>query len=246
MIKKSNRTISLIQIAFLLLIMFNTFDSLSQDIPSSKRSRDAIAMVKPNLVIELDKMGLDFGSPVYIRIFKEEKILEVWIQDSINFKLFKTYPICTYGKGGLGPKMKEGDMIAPEGFYFVVPNQLNPNSDFHLSFNLGYPNAFDRSHGRTGSALMVHGDCFSVGCYAMTDPVIEEIYAMVDAAFNHGQPFFRVHIFPFYMTDENMNIYKSSDSYLFWENIKEGYDFFMENSFIPPNVTVSNGKYVFN
>jgi len=245
-IKKSNLITYLIQTASLLLIILTTFDSLSQDFPSSKRSRDAVERVKPNLTFELDKEGLEYGSPIYIRIFKEEKVLEVWIQDSINFKLFKTYPICTYGAGGLGPKIKEGDGMAPEGFYFVVPNKLNPYSDFHLSFNLGYPNAYDRSHGRTGSALMVHGNCVSIGCYAMSDPVIEEIYAMVDAAFRHGQPFFRVHIFPFKMTSYNMHRYENSKHYQFWQNLKKGYDAFNEPRFRPPNVEVANCRYVFN
>ncbi len=220
--------------------------SLSQEIPSSKRSKDAIERVKPDLINEFNNSDLSLGNSVYLRIFKEEKELEVWVLDSKEYKLFNTYPICTFGKGGLGPKMKEGDMVAPEGFYFVKPNQLNPSSAFHLSFNLGYPNAYDRAHNRTGSALMVHGECVSVGCYAMTDPVIEKIYTIIDAAFEGGQPFFRVHIFPFRMNDYNMEIHKDSESYIFWENLKEGYDFFIDNSSIPPNVTVVNKKYIFN
>ena len=140
---------------------------------------------------------------------------------------------------------REGASLrGPEGFYFVTPGRLNPFSKFHLSFNLGYPNAYDRAHGRTGGALMVHGDCVSIGCYAMTDAGIEEIYALADAAFREGQPFFRVHVFPFRMTDENMARHEKSRWKDFWENLKEGYDFF-ERSGRPPNVEVRGGRYVF-
>jgi len=171
--------------------------------------------------------------------------LEVWLKDGDEFKLFKTYPICTYGRSGLGPKLRWGDGRAPEGFYFVAPRQLNPSSSFHLSFNLGYPNLYDRSHRRTGGALMVHGDCVSIGCYAMTDPGIEEIFTLLDAAFRKGQPFFRVHIFPFRMIAENLSRYEDSEWYQFWTNLKEGYDYFEQNGHIPPNVTVRNKRYVF-
>ena len=114
---------------------------------------------------DLESKNLKIGAKVFIRIFKEEKILEFWMQEEgkKTFKLFKTYPICHYS-GGLGPKLKEGDLQAPEGFYSVTKDKLNPNSRFHLSFNLGFPNALERSLGRTGSFLMIHGGCFSTGC----------------------------------------------------------------------------------
>ena len=151
----------------------------------------------------LQAQGLEFGSPIFIRIFKESKELEVWVENEGRFRLFKMYPICTFS-GDLGPKLQQGDQQSPEGFYFVTPGRMNPNSQYHLSFNLGYPNAFDRYHDRTGDFLMVHGDCVSIGCYAMTDAGIEEIYTIADAALRQGQAFFRVHVFPFRMTTENM------------------------------------------
>jgi murein L,D-transpeptidase YafK len=194
---------------------------------------------------ELTGKDLEFGAPIFIRIFKKERLLEVWLKKDISFKLFKAYPICTYGSGGLGPKIRQGDGKAPEGFYFVTPSRLNPVSNFHLSFNLGYPNSYDSHHGRTGSALMVHGNCVSIGCYAMTDSGIEEIFTLADAAFRKGQSFFRVHIFPYKMTTENMEKYKENAWYGFWSNLKDGYDFFENNNRIPPNVEVRNGKYVF-
>ena len=155
---------------------------------------------------DLESKNLKIGAKVFIRIFKEEKILEFWMQEKgkKTFKLFKTYPICHYS-GGLGPKLKEGDLQAPEGFYSVTKDKLNPNSRFHLSFNLGFPNALERSLGRTGSFLMVHGGCVSTGCYAMTNELIEEIYYLVEASLNSNNQFFSVHSFPFKMSNHSMD-----------------------------------------
>lgn len=213
------------------------------DIPENSRSRAAVERLRPALAAALEGDGLELGTPIFIRIFKQERELEVWLEKGPAFELFRTYPICAYS-GSLGPKLKQGDWQAPEGFYFVRPRQMNPSSRFHLSFNLGYPNAYDRTHGRTGDYLMVHGRCVSVGCYAMTDPVIEEIWTLADAAFRGGQPFFRIHIFPFRMTPENMAKHGSSRWAALWRNLKEGYDWF-ERERRPPNVTVREKRYVF-
>lgn len=228
-----------------ILILMSLCGLAQAQIPSSARSEEVITRVAPKLEQELEQAGLRLGLPIYLRIFKESKELEVWMQAQDSFHLCKTYRIHTYGWRGLGPKLKQGDGKAPEGFYFVKPIQLNPSSTFHLSFNLGYPNAYDRAHGRTGSALMVHGDKVSIGCYAMTDPSIEEIYTLAEAALRQGQPFFRVHIFPFRMTDENMERHRESNWREFWENLREGYDYFEDHGFQPPNVEVENGKYIF-
>ena len=197
----------------------------------------------PDLKQQLQQKGLMLGNPIFIRIFKAESELEVWVQKDKTFALFKTYPICKYS-GELGPKLKEGDKQAPEGFYFVPPKQMNPNSDFHLAFNIGFPNKYDRAHDRTGSFIMVHGACSSIGCYAMTDPFIEEIYLLAQEAFNKDQDFFRVHAFPFRMTEANMNKYKTHKWIEFWQNLKDGYDYF-ETKRIPPNVEVENKQYIF-
>jgi murein L,D-transpeptidase YafK len=211
--------------------------------PSSARSRAAIERVRPGLEEAMRARDLRFGSPVFIRIFKQSRELEVWVEKGSVFHLFRTYGICTFS-GEPGPKLETGDLQSPEGFYFVTPRQLNPNSRFHLSFNLGFPNAYDRHHGRTGSALMVHGNCVSIGCYAMTDARIEEIYALVDAAIRNGQPFVRVHIFPFRMTAGEMRRNRNSRWIRFWENLREGYEIF-ESRRRPPNVLVRNGVYRF-
>lgn len=223
-------------------------------IPSSARSREVIARVRPLLEKSLNAKGFQWGAPVFIRILKAGKCLEIWLWDGQTFRRFKCFKICTYGRADMGPKTTRGDGCAPEGFYYVRPQQLNPFSQFHLAFNLGYPNAYDRLYGRTGSALMVHGACVSVGCFAMTDGYMEEIYALVDAALRKGQPFFRVHIFPFSMSANSMAEHcRAGPNHTnaagcpwqpFWENLKEGYDYF-EHHRRPPNVRVFKGRYVF-
>ncbi len=227
------------------VILLNAYTDMvfSSEVPSNARSRKVIAKITPRMKKELEEDGLVYGSPIYIRVFKESSELELWVENDEKFKLFKNYNICSYS-GTLGPKLRVGDLQSPEGFYFVKARQLNPSSQFHLSFNIGYPNAYDRVHGRTGSALMVHGDCVSIGCYAMTDAVIEEIYTLAEAAFRNGQRFFRVHIFPFRMTAENMEAHKESIWLDYWENLKEGYDFF-ERDKRPPDVEVGDKRYIF-
>jgi murein L,D-transpeptidase YafK len=183
--------------------------------------------------------------PIFVRIFKEESELEVWKQrDDGRFYHFKTYPICNWS-GELGPKFQQGDRQAPEGFYRVAKNQMNPNSQFHLAYNLGYPNAYDRANRRTGEFLMVHGKCKSAGCYAMTDGLIEEIYALSREAFIGGQEAFEVHAFPFRMTDANMAHHRNSPHYQFWQTLKEGYDYF-ELTRTPPTIAVCERRYVVN
>lgn len=214
------------------------------EVPTSRRAKRAENRVRPQLERDLESLSLEYGAPVFIRIFKEEKELEVWLEgEADEYVHFRTYDICTYS-GDLGPKLREGDNQSPEGFYFVKPIQMNPSSTFHLSFNIGFPNSYDRAHGRTGSFLMVHGHCVSIGCYAMTNKRIDEIFSLASAALREGQPFFRVHIFPFRMTEENMIRYEDHNWIEFWENLKEGYDLF-ELDRIPPNVSMEDKTYFF-
>jgi murein L,D-transpeptidase YafK len=191
----------------------------------------------------LAALGVKLGAPVYIRIFKLESELELWVEKDGRFVKLATYPICLWS-GRLGPKLQEGDRQAPEGFYTVAPEQLNPNSRMYRSFSLGYPNVYDQSYGRTGSFLMVHGGCASIGCYAVTDLVVDEIWRMVTAALDQGQARFPVHAFPFRMTDRAVALHRGSKWQGFWSELKTGYDLF-EQSHIPPAVSVCNGHYVF-
>lgn len=194
---------------------------------------------------ELKAKSLSVESPILLRIFKEESELEVWKKGASGvFSLVTTFPICTWS-GELGPKLKEGDRQAPEGFYTIRPVQMNPLSSYYLSFNLGYPNSYDRAHGRTGRHLMVHGACSSAGCYSMTDEYIADIYALAREAFDGGQEEFQVQAFPFRMTEENMARHRASKWYGFWLNLKEGYDAF-DSERLPPKVSVCGKRYVFN
>lgn len=188
---------------------------------------------------------LEAGTESFIRIFKAESELELWLKppDTDRFELAETFPICRWS-GDLGPKLKEGDGQSPEGFYRVRLGSLNPNSAYHLSFNLGFPNAYDRANDRTGSFLMVHGACVSIGCYAMTDAGIEKIYAAVETTLKGGQDAVSVHIFPFRMTPEAMASYEGHEWARFWYNLKEGYDQF-EASAKVPHVRVTDKRYTF-
>ena len=190
-----------------------------------------------------EKGNVKLEKPVFIRIFKEERKLEIWQENtSGKYELYKTYDICTYS-GGLGPKKKEGDKKTPEGFYSTEKSSLNPNSSYHLSFNIGYPNEYDKAHGYTGSLIMIHGDCVSIGCFAMTDPYIEEIYSIVEGALANGQKKINIHVFPFKMTTKNMSKYSGSEYYDFWKELKPVYDYFEKNKMVP-KVSVINKKYV--
>lgn len=191
------------------------------------------------------KSNLWPGAPTFIRIFKEEHILEAWLQnpDTGRYELFKTYPICNFS-GDLGPKLKEGDRQAPEGFYAVSEDWLWPSSKYHLAMNIGFPNEYDKAHGRTGSHLMIHGGCRSEGCYAMTDRQIEEIYVLVEQSLLNGNETVPIHIFPFRMDGITLEKHRGHPWMRYWINLKRGYDMF-EKTRVPPIVTVSNGLYEF-
>src|ERR1700728_788730 len=201
--------------------------------------------VSPKLIAEMTEKDMDLQSPMLVRLFKQEAELEVWKQDrSGRFALLKTYPICRWS-GDLGPKVREGDRQAPEGFYSITPGQMNPQSAYYLSFNTGFPNAYDRALGRSGSQLMVHGDCSSRGCYAMTDEQIAEIYALGRESFFGGQRAFQFQAYPFKMTPVNMAKHRNNPNMPFWKMIKEGYDHF-EITKQEPKVDFCEKKYVFD
>jgi murein L,D-transpeptidase YafK len=212
------------------------------DIPTSGRSQ---APLSEKMLADIEAKQMDKTSPILARIFKEEAELEVWKQNRDgSFALLKTYPICRWS-GDLGPKKKEGDRQAPEGFYSITPGQMNPASNYYLAFNTGFPNSYDRAWGYTGSELMVHGDCSSRGCYAMTDEQIQEIYALARESFFGGQRAFQLQAFPFRMTALNMAKHRNNPNFAFWKMLKEGYDHF-EATRQEPKVAVCEKRYVFD
>ena len=195
-------------------------------------------------VAELKAKRMEKDSPILMRIFKEESELEVWKQDdSGRFALFRSYPICRFS-GELGPKIKTGDRQAPEGFYTITPGLMNPNSSQYLAINTGFPNAYDRANGRTGSFLMIHGGCSSAGCYAMTDEQMAEIYALAREAFFGGQASFQLQAYPFRMTPLNLARHRNSPHMAFWRMLKEGHDHF-EVTHLQPRIVVCEKRYIF-
>jgi len=197
------------------------------------------------MLADIDEKNMAKESPILVRIFKQESELEVWKEDKTGrFALLKTYPICRWS-GDLGPKIRQGDRQAPEGFYTITPGLMNPNSNYYLAINTGFPNAYDRANGRTGAFLMIHGDCSSAGCYAMTDEQVAEIYALARESFFGGQKSFQIQAYPFKMTPLNMAKHRNSPNMAFWKMLKEGYDHF-EVTRHEPKVDVCEKRYVFD
>ena len=197
------------------------------------------------MLADIESKNMAKESPLLVRIFKEESELEIWKEDkSGRFALLHTYPICRWS-GELGPKIKQGDRQAPEGFYTITPGLMNPNSNYYLAINTGFPNAYDRANGRTGAFLMIHGDCSSAGCYAMTDEQVAEIYSLARESFFGGQKSFQIQAYPFKMTPLNMARHRNSPHMAFWKMLKQGYDHF-EVTRLEPKVDVCDKRYVFD
>ena len=212
---------------------------------SNRLPAKATKELPPELLSLLRQKKMPKYSPIVVRLFKEEAELEVWKQDTTGrFQILKTYPICRWS-GDLGPKLQEGDRQAPEGFYTVTPELMNPNSNFYLSINLGYPNRFDKANNRDGSFLMIHGDCWSSGCYAMTDEQISEIYSLARDSFLSGRPSFQVQAYPFRLTPANLARHRNNPNLAFWKMLKIGNDHF-ETTQLEPKVDVCNRRYVFD
>jgi murein L,D-transpeptidase YafK len=190
----------------------------------------------------LAAIGVSRGAPIFLRVFKAESELELWVQKDDRLVLFATYPICHWS-GDLGPKLIEGDRQAPEGFYTVTRRQLHRTGRWPRSLNLGFPNAFDQNLGRTGSYILVHGGCSSIGCFAMTNAVMAEIYGLAERALASGQERVHVHVFPFRMTDDRMAAMADHPWSPFWQTLKAGYDQFARNG-RPPRVGVCDNRYV--
>lgn len=221
------------------LVIAGCSGSLEDIAPKAERE------LPQKILTQMKAKGMRKDAPIMMRIFKEEGELEVWKQKTNGrYDLIASYDICKWS-GKLGPKYTEGDRQAPEGFYTVNPAQMNPRSQYHLAFNIGFPNAYDRANGRSGTHLMVHGACSSAGCYSMTDEQVEEIYAFARDAFRGGQQAFQLQAYPFRMSAANMARYKDDPNYPFWTMLKEGYDYFQVTK-QPPKVDVCERRYVFN
>jgi len=212
------------------------------DPPSTPKADHLMAQTRTKMQQELRDKGFAFGQPIFVRIFKLPGTLELWMNKGRGFELFKSYRVCNYS-GFPGPKINEGDWQAPEGFYSVSAEQMNPKSSYHLAFDVGYPNEFDVAKNRTGGMIMVHGNCQSVGCFAMTDGRIEEIYLLAHEALKQGQSRFAVHIFPFALTSLNLKKFAASPWIKFWQSLEPGFAAFEQSKQVP-EIAVQNGEYV--
>ena len=205
----------------------------------------AMKELSPEMLTLLQQKNMPKDSPILVRVFKEESELEVWKEDTTGlYQLLKVYPICRWS-GELGPKKVEGDRQAPEGFYSIAPGLMNPNSNYYLAINMGFPNAYDKANGYSGGFLMIHGDCSSRGCYAMTDEQIGEIYSLARESFLGGQKQFQIQAYPFRMTPANLARHRTNPNMPFWNMLKEGNDHF-EVTHMEPKVDVCDRHYVFD
>ncbi len=209
---------------------------------AAQRLADVTQRLQPRLNEELTQRSITPGAPVYLRAFKEERLLELWLQSNEGWKLWRSYPIAA-ASGRLGPKLREGDYQVPEGFYTVTARQLNPASRYHLAFNIGYPNDYDQHHQRTGSFIMIHGREVSIGCLAMTDPAIEEIYLLAQGALEKGQPSVPVHLYPFRFTEERLQASADDPWEPFWHHeLLPSWQHFESNHQVP-KVSHVDGRY---
>jgi murein L,D-transpeptidase YafK len=204
----------------------------------------AVTPIPAATLAAMERIDSNRDAPILIRAYKKESEIEIWkLTHSGRYALMKSYPVCRWS-GKLGPKLREGDRQVPEGFYTVTASQMNPNSSQWLAFNVGYPNAMERSLGRDGGDIMVHGTCSSRGCFAMTNEQIEEIYAVMREAFQGGQKTIQFQSYPFRMTAENLVKFRNDENFEFWKNLKEGSDRF-EVTKKEPAVGFCGSRYTF-
>lgn len=238
----------------IIFLFFFKFETMQAQLPfleyqkNFERVKTAFNTHQTRLQSELVKAN--FGFPLKDLLFiayKEESILELWIKDGSKYRLFKSYKICVKS-GELGPKYKQGDKQVPEGFYFITI--FNPESSFHLSLGLDYPNLADRarsSHKNLGGDIYIHGDCISIGCLPMTDKIIEEIYVLSAWAKSNGQEKIPVHIYPFRFNKNLEQKYFAAypQHILFWKSLKKHYKYFQKRNKIGKFSIDFNGNYLF-
>lgn len=196
------------------------------------------------------KKRLEFPpKQIFIRAFKADRNLEVWVSNSDKFTLLKTFQICRLS-GTYGPKRKRGDFQTPEGFYTI--DRFNPTSSYHLSLGISYPNFSDKILGgksNSGGDIFIHGGCGTRGCLPMTNDKIEELYLLAVEARDQGQKSIPIHIFPARLDKKGIlwlsRQYKEQQGLLhFWGNLKEGYQYFEKNKTIFPLTVDAGGEYI--
>ena len=194
-------------------------------VPCEAEPAKALAPIPAATLALMASKDTTADAPLVLRSYKKEAEIEVWKKNrSGRFVYIKSFPICRWS-GQLGPKHYSGDRQTPEGFYAIGPHQMNPNSHYYLSFDTGFPNAYDKAHGASGSAVMIHGTCSSMGCFAMTDKQVGELYAIARDALKGGQSAFQLQAYPFHMSAKNMALYRDDPNIGFWRQLEEGTKF---------------------
>jgi len=244
----------------IILFVYSSITSFSQTSfndykKASYKTADIFNKKEDTLKKEFEKKGLEWPAKyVYIRSFKYDAELEVWVKSEAKeqYKLFKTYHVCMQS-GTMGPKRFQGDYQVPEGFYYI--NEFNPNSNYHLSLGLNYPNASDRILSdslRPGGEIYIHGSCVSIGCIPLTDEQIEELYIIASYAKANGQDFIPVHVFPVkYSVKKSMDYLTSTTKknlqlQQFALQLREAFDKFEEKKQVPVVMVNKKGQYVFD
>lgn len=251
MYKNLNKTgfFALFSSLFLIFCLKN-FTACGQPTPAqdtTDRVAAAWQRIGSDIRVQLEAGGFSLGNPVFIRAFKKEQQLQLWMQrDSLSgYALFKSYPVC-YVPGTLGPKRKEGDLQVPEGVYEI--DVFNPKSSYHLSMRVNYPNAADLHFAdpeKPGGEIYIHGRCVSVGCLPLGDEAIEEVYLIAQAARQAGHEAIPVHIFPCAMTDEALEKIsaQSPRHRFFWQNLQTVYDDFEQHRTLSKVAVTDEGRY---
>jgi murein L,D-transpeptidase YafK len=224
-------------VAVLLVASMASLSPVRADVGQGSRA------ARSGLEDELAARGFALGAPAFIRVFKESSTLELWLWKNGRFHPFRSYPICKWS-GELGPKLAEGDRQSPEGVYFISGRDLIVNARWHRAMNLGFPNSRDRALGLTGSGILIHGKCSSIGCFSLTDRFVEDIYEVIAAALDAGQPRITVQVFPFPLTRASLERHAGDAWIDFWVRLKRGHDLFLRDG-LPPRTFVCLGEYAF-
>ncbi len=238
---------------FFFLFVTMSISAIAQTFVSEQRKNSRVKTAYSEKEVIVKKLLADnkidnFNIDIYIRIFKQEKIVELWAKSKTNktYSHITDYKICS-SSGELGPKRLQGDGQTPEGFYFI--NRFNPYSNFYLSLGLNFPNQADKiitADTQPGGDIFIHGNCVTIGCVPLTDDKIKEVYIFAIEAKSHGQEKVPVHVFPCRMTSEKMEDLKKYNNSLitFWESLKPAYDNFEKNKIIPSFTVDKKGNYI--
>ncbi len=234
------------RLAALILTVFAVFVPFiaSAETPTKSWHPESVAAREADLSQEFEAKGLKLGSSVFLRVYKQTSEMELWVQRGPRYELFKIYRICRWS-GGLGPKFYEGDRQSPEGVYRITASDLIVNQRWDRAMEINYPNSFDRENGRSGSHILIHGKCGSIGCFAIQDQNVEEVYGAVRAALHNGQAYVPVLALPFRFSALAPDKEDTLQMNEFWGDLRRA-DLLFERDRLPPVAWICDGRYYFS